>query len=93
MFLLVLNDGDLSVKKEPTSPDLTWAMGKPVYDQTPVSEVRPINVAEEEEKEEDEHDEQDSRPLSWCVKKPVVPSIPTPTKDQVKIDKSKEKVS
>lgn len=68
-------------------------MGKPVYDQTLVSEVRPINVAEEEEKEEDEHDEQDSRPLSWSVKKPVVPSIPTPTKDQVKTDKSKEKVS
>lgn len=81
--LLSIKDGDQSVREEPTSPDFTLALGKLVYDQMPVSEVRPVNVAEEEEKEADEDKEKDSRPMSWRVKNPVVPSAlaPAPARD------------
>lgn len=35
--LLELKDRYQSIRDEPTSPDLTLALGKPMYDETPVS--------------------------------------------------------
>lgn len=42
-----------------------------------MSEVQPVNIAKKEEKLEDEDDEKHSRPLSWRVKRPLIPSAPT----------------
>lgn len=59
----------------------------------PVSEARPVNVAQEEESVASEDDEEDSRPLSQSLKKPVVTSSPVPARDQVRKDEGKRKMS
>lgn len=79
--LLELKDGDQSDKGEPTSPNLNLALGKPIYDQTHVSEVRPVHVVAVKEKDDDDDDEENSRLLSWSVRNPEVPFAPTPSRD------------
>lgn len=48
--------------------DLTLVLGKPVYDQIPVSEVRLVNVVEKEANVDDE-EEEESIPLALAMKK------------------------
>lgn len=44
--LIGLKEAEKDVRDELASPDLTLAMGTLVFDQTPVSEIKLVNVAE-----------------------------------------------
>lgn len=89
--LLDLKEGYQSTRKEPVSPDLTLALGKPIYDKILISEIRPLNIAELEENVQKDDDEEDNKPLSWRIKRPIVHSEPISTRDQVRHDKGKRK--
>lgn len=87
--LLDLKEGYQSTREEPVSPDLTLALGKPIYGESSISEIRPLNIAELEENVQKDDDEEDSKPLSWRIKRPIVHSEPISTRDQVRHDKEK----
>lgn len=87
--ILDMKDGDQSAREEPTFPNLTLAFGKPIYDETLVGEIQPLNVAEAKEYVQGDDDEEDNMPLSWRMKRPSVHFEPVSTMDHVSQDKGK----
>lgn len=73
-------------------PDLTLALGKPVYNETLVSEVRLVNVVEKEANADDNNDEK-RIPLAWQRKRSHVSCTFAPIRDQVGTNKGKNKVT
>lgn len=86
-----LKEHKLLTRDEPTSPDLQPALGTPMFDKTPTSEIRPMNVLARVTK--DLEDDEDSLPLIWKIKNPTTPPAFDSVRDQIGIEKEKEKVA
>lgn len=91
MGLLGLKETEETVKDEPSPSYLNLALGTPVFDQTPVSEIRMVNIFENATKDID--DVENNLLLMWRVKKPIAPLTPALAKDQVGTTKGKENVT
>lgn len=79
MGLLGLKETEETVKDEPSPSYLNLALGTPVFDQTPVSEIRMVNIFENATKDID--DVENNLLLMWRVKKPIAPLTPALAKD------------
>lgn len=89
--MLDLKENEQNTRDELASPDLSPKLGTPVFDQTSISEIRPVNISENAK--EDLDNNEDNRPLIWKMKIPIVPPTPIPTKDQVGTTKGKENLT
>lgn len=63
--LLDLKEHEQTPSEEPASPNLNLALGTPVFDQTPVSEIKPVNISKniEEDLDEDLDEDEYNHPL------------------------------
>lgn len=77
--LIEIKRDDLFAQEEVKSPNLQLVLVIPLFDQTLMSKVRPINMADLEEEEDDE----DNVPLIWKLRKQTsdASSIPNTEKD------------